>query len=93
MKSLSVYTDSQLVAMHIEGSYETLEWSMVQYLKKVRDLMGKFVNCQVQQIPCEENIRADGISDRRISFIVKEVPIIDELQVNEKAMVCQIEQE
>lgn len=57
-----MYTDSQLVAMQIEGSYETREWSMVRYLKKVRDLTKKFGNCQVQQIPRKENIRADTLS-------------------------------
>ncbi|KAL0433771.1 UNVERIFIED_CONTAM: hypothetical protein Slati_2711400 [Sesamum latifolium] len=34
VKQLDVYTDSQLVAMQKDGSYEIREWSMIQYLKK-----------------------------------------------------------
>ncbi|KAL0387886.1 UNVERIFIED_CONTAM: hypothetical protein Sradi_2670400, partial [Sesamum radiatum] len=36
---LDIYTDSQLVAMQIEGSDETREWLMMRYLRKVRDLI------------------------------------------------------
>ncbi|KAK4400607.1 hypothetical protein Sango_1166800 [Sesamum angolense] len=35
VKQVDVYTDSQLVEMQIDGSYETGEWSMTWYLKKV----------------------------------------------------------
>ncbi|KAL0296124.1 UNVERIFIED_CONTAM: hypothetical protein Sradi_6664500, partial [Sesamum radiatum] len=34
VKQLDVYSDLQLVAMQINSSYETREWSMTQYLKK-----------------------------------------------------------
>ncbi|KAK4391376.1 hypothetical protein Sango_1915400 [Sesamum angolense] len=39
---LDVYTNSQLVAMQIGGSYETHEWSMTQYLKKIKEMMAAF---------------------------------------------------
>ncbi|KAK4391587.1 hypothetical protein Sango_1936500 [Sesamum angolense] len=38
VKQLDVYTDSQLVAMQIEGSYETKELSMTRYLRKERKI-------------------------------------------------------
>ncbi|KAL0378683.1 UNVERIFIED_CONTAM: hypothetical protein Sradi_3173800 [Sesamum radiatum] len=39
VKPLDVYTDSQLIAMQIDGLYETKKWSMVQYLRKVKEMM------------------------------------------------------
>ncbi|KAL0359818.1 UNVERIFIED_CONTAM: hypothetical protein Sangu_0831200 [Sesamum angustifolium] len=48
--------------MQIEGSYETREWSIVQYLKKVKEIIQKYDRCQVHQIPREENERADALS-------------------------------
>ncbi|KAL0463374.1 UNVERIFIED_CONTAM: hypothetical protein Slati_0225000 [Sesamum latifolium] len=58
-KQLDVYTDSQLVAMQIDGSYETQERSMTQYLKNIKDLIVKFDKCVGQQISKEENPRAE----------------------------------
>ncbi|XP_011092658.1 uncharacterized protein LOC105172780 [Sesamum indicum] len=47
VKQLDVYTDSQLVAAQVQGSYETREWTMTQYLAKVKKLMEKFDRCAV----------------------------------------------
>ncbi|KAL0451467.1 UNVERIFIED_CONTAM: Retrovirus-related Pol polyprotein from transposon gypsy [Sesamum latifolium] len=88
IKELNVCTDSQLVAMQVEGNYETRERTMVQYLEKVKELMARFDKCTVQQIPRSENERADalskfgamvaGVKERKITLIVKEHPIIEE---------------
>ncbi|KAL2241784.1 UNVERIFIED_CONTAM: Retrovirus-related Pol polyprotein from transposon opus [Sesamum indicum] len=85
---LEVYTDSQLVAMQIEGMYETREKSMTEYLKKTKEWMQKFSKCTIQQIPRNENERADalsklgatliGIKDRKITVMVKERSAISE---------------
>ncbi|KAL2249921.1 UNVERIFIED_CONTAM: Retrovirus-related Pol polyprotein from transposon opus [Sesamum indicum] len=85
---LEVYTDSQLVAMQIEGIYETKEKSMIEYLKRAKEWMQKFSKCAVQQIPRSENERADalsklgatlvGIKDRKITVMVKERSAISE---------------
>ncbi|KAL2236614.1 UNVERIFIED_CONTAM: Retrovirus-related Pol polyprotein from transposon [Sesamum indicum] len=85
---LEVYTDSQLVAMQVEGIYETKERSMADYLKKAKEGMQKFSKCNVQQIPKSENERADalsklgatlaGIKDRKITVMVKERSAISE---------------
>ncbi|KAL2241737.1 UNVERIFIED_CONTAM: Retrovirus-related Pol polyprotein from transposon opus [Sesamum indicum] len=85
---LEVYTDSQLVAMQIEGIYETKEKSMTEYLKRAKEWMQKFSKCTVQQIPRSENERADalsklgatlvGIKDRKIIVMVKERSAISE---------------
>ncbi|KAL0400152.1 UNVERIFIED_CONTAM: Ribonuclease HI [Sesamum radiatum] len=90
IKELNVCTDSQLVAMQIEGTYETRERTMVQYLGKVKELMVRFDKCVVQQIPRSENKRADalskfgvmveGVKERKITLIIKEHPIIEETE-------------
>ncbi|KAL2236290.1 UNVERIFIED_CONTAM: Gag-Pol polyprotein [Sesamum indicum] len=85
---LEVYTDSQLVAMQVEGIYETKERSMTDYLKRTKEWMQKFSKCTVRQIPRNENERADalsklgatlvGIKDRKITVIVRERSAISE---------------
>ncbi|XP_011083337.1 uncharacterized protein LOC105165875 [Sesamum indicum] len=79
---LEVYTDSQVVAMQIEGMYETRKKSMTEYLRKTKERMQKFSKCTIQQIPRSENERADalsklgatlvGIKDRKITVMIKE---------------------
>ncbi|KAL0373879.1 UNVERIFIED_CONTAM: Ribonuclease HI [Sesamum radiatum] len=61
-KELTVCTDSQLVAMQVEGAYKTRERTMMQYFEKVKELMARFDKCMVQQIPRSENERADALS-------------------------------
>ncbi|KAL0355818.1 UNVERIFIED_CONTAM: hypothetical protein Sradi_4028700 [Sesamum radiatum] len=88
VKEVNVCTDSQLLAMQVEGSYETREQTMVQYLKKVKELMTRFDKCIIQQIPRTENERADvlskfgamivGVKERKIALIIKEHPVIEE---------------
>ncbi|KAL2251354.1 UNVERIFIED_CONTAM: Retrovirus-related Pol polyprotein from transposon opus [Sesamum indicum] len=85
---LEVYTDSQLVAMQIEGAYETKEKSMTEYWKRSKEWMQKFSKCTIQQIPRSENERADalsklgatlaGIKDRKITVMIKERSAISE---------------
>ena len=52
---LEVCSDSQLVVKQIEDSYETRGEKMILYLKKVRELLKKFVRVQVKHIPRAEN--------------------------------------
>ncbi|KAL2252709.1 UNVERIFIED_CONTAM: Ribonuclease HI [Sesamum indicum] len=61
-RALEVYTDSQLVAMQIEGRYEAKERAMSMYLRKAKSWMERFDKCTVQQIPREENDKADSLS-------------------------------
>ncbi|KAL2253185.1 UNVERIFIED_CONTAM: Gag-Pol polyprotein [Sesamum indicum] len=85
---LEVYTDSQPVAMQIEGAYETREKSMTEYLRKSKEWMQKFSKCTIQQIPRSENERVDalsklgatlaGIKDRKITVLIKEQSAISE---------------
>ncbi|KAL0430808.1 UNVERIFIED_CONTAM: hypothetical protein Sradi_0706800 [Sesamum radiatum] len=87
-RELNVCTDSQLVAMQVEGNYETKERTMTQYLAKVKEQMAHFDKCTVQQIPRNENERADALSkfgamvarvrSRKVTIIVKQHPVIEE---------------
>ena len=58
---LEVCTDSQLVVIQIEDTYEAKSERMILYLKKVRDLLKKFAMVQVRYIPRVENSRADAL--------------------------------
>ena len=59
---LEVCSDSQLVVKQIEDSYEARGEKMILYLKKVRELLKKFVRVQVRHIPRVENSRADALT-------------------------------
>ena len=57
---LEVSSDSQLVVKKIEDSYEAKGEKMILYLKKVRELLKKFIPVQVKHVPRAENSRADA---------------------------------
>ena len=59
---LEVYNDSQLVVRQIEDTYEAKSGRMILYLKKVWDLLKKFMLVQVRHIPRAENSRADALA-------------------------------
>ena len=59
---LEVCSDSQLVVKKIEDSYEARGKNMILYLKKVRELLKKFVLVQVRYVPRAENSQADALA-------------------------------
>ena len=59
---LEIYSDSQLVVRQIEDTYEAKSGRMILYLRKVRDLLKKFVLAQVRHVPRAENSRADALA-------------------------------
>ena len=59
---LEVCSDSQLVVKQIEDTYEAKGKKMILYLKKVRELLMKFVLVQVRHIPRVENLRVDALA-------------------------------
>ena len=62
VNQLEVCSDSQLVVRQIEDTYEAKSGRMILYLKKVRDLLKKFVMVQVRHIPRAENSQADALA-------------------------------
>ena len=59
---LEVCNDSQLVVKQIEDFYEAGDKKMIIYLKKVQELLKKFVRVQIRHIPRVENSRADALA-------------------------------
>ena len=59
---LEVCSNSQRVVNQIEDTYEAKGEKMILYLKKVQDLLKKFVLVQVRHIPRAENSRADTLA-------------------------------
>ena len=62
VEKLEASSDSQLVVKQIEDAYEAKGEKMILYLKKVRELLRKFVLVQVRHIPRAENSRADALA-------------------------------
>ncbi|XP_024042632.1 uncharacterized protein LOC112099511 [Citrus clementina] len=85
---VKIRTDSQLVANHVSERFQPREEKMEQYLKIVRQMMGKFEAVEVIQIPREQNSRADilarmaAVADpkmpRSVPLEVKSSPSIDQ---------------
>ena len=59
---IEVCSDSQLVVKKIEDTYEAKGEKMILYLKKVRELLRKFMIVLVRHIPRAENSRADALA-------------------------------
>ena len=59
---LEVYSDFQLVVRQIEDTYKAKSGRMILYLRKVCDLLKKFVLVQVKHVPRAENSRANALA-------------------------------
>ena len=59
---LEVCSDSQLVVRQIEDTYEAKSGRMILYLRKVSDLLKRFVLVQVKHVPRVENSRANALA-------------------------------
>ena len=64
---LEVSSDSQLVVKQLEDSYEARGEKMILYLKKVQELLKKFVRVQVKHVLRVENSRADALAKLAIA--------------------------
>ncbi|KAL0408176.1 UNVERIFIED_CONTAM: hypothetical protein Sradi_1752000 [Sesamum radiatum] len=61
-RHLIAYSDSQLIVKQVKREYEAREESMIQYIRQIEELRPKFESFQLQQIPREDNAKADYIS-------------------------------
>ena len=59
---LEMSSDSQLVVKQIEDSYDARGEKMILYLKKVRELLKKFLRVQVKHVPRVENSQANALA-------------------------------
>ncbi|XP_071926220.1 uncharacterized protein [Coffea arabica] len=62
VRSIKVYSDSQLIVNQVWGSYEVKEGTMRKYVAKTRELKGLFEQFALEQIPRSQNKRADALS-------------------------------
>ena len=67
---LEVCSDSQLIVKQIEDDYEVKNEKMIRYLKKVHELLKKFVRVQVRHILRTENTQADALT--KIAMVLQE---------------------
>ncbi|KAL0433406.1 UNVERIFIED_CONTAM: hypothetical protein Slati_2674900 [Sesamum latifolium] len=71
VKQLGVCTNSQLVAMQIEGLYETREWSMIPKEENGRaDALSKF------------GAMVSGVKEMKVVITVRDTPTIEEVAIN-----------
>ena len=59
---LKICSDSQLVVKQIEDFYEARGEKMILYLKKMQELLKKFIQVQVRHVPRAENTGADALA-------------------------------
>ncbi|XP_057785414.1 uncharacterized protein LOC131002940 [Salvia miltiorrhiza] len=89
-----IKTDSQLVAQQLNGGYEIKEERMKQYFNKVQEIGMKFEKLEIQQVPREENQRADLLA--RMASAVEQtwrgdITLVFEPKREMAAQVCNIE--
>lgn len=56
---MKIWTYSQLVANHISERFKPRNEKMKQYLRRVRQTIGKFESVGIMQIPRSENYQVD----------------------------------
>ncbi|XP_072081000.1 uncharacterized protein [Arachis hypogaea] len=59
---VEVNSDSQVITLQINGTYQARDSLLQKYLERVKDLSKKFDEVVVQHVPREKNTRADLLS-------------------------------
>ncbi|KAK8954142.1 hypothetical protein KSP39_PZI002328 [Platanthera zijinensis] len=62
IQDIRVFTDSLVVARHINGEFEVREPTLQLYLVKIKGIVGQFHSFSVQHVPREESARADSLA-------------------------------
>ena len=62
VKSLEIFSDSQLVIYQITNKYQAREEKMAAYLQKAKELLGSFSSYTICQIPRSQNADADALA-------------------------------
>ena len=77
-KDLLVFSDFQLVVNQVNCNYTARDFNMIAYLDRVNELLRDF-NCEVKQIPREQNTRADALAQLAFSpekDLLRSVPVV-----------------
>ncbi|KAJ3689951.1 hypothetical protein LUZ61_019115 [Rhynchospora tenuis] len=74
-KSIRIRSDSQLVVNQVLKEYKTQDETLIQYLKKVEQLMSGFDIVLIEHVPRGQNETADALSKLAKSGLDKDRPI------------------
>lgn len=95
-RKLIAYTDSQLIAMQVESSYEAKERIMIYYLNRVKQLIEGLEDFKLCQIPRAKYKRADtlakfasmviGVRDKKVVVITS-----DQLRPSSRSMMARFQ--
>ena len=61
-RDVEVYSDSRLVVNQVQGSFEARDSQMKEYLRVVKQIIGKFCMANVTQVTREKNRHADSLA-------------------------------
>ena len=62
VKSLEIYSDSQLALCQITNEYQARGEKMEAYLQKAKDLLSTFSSFTIRQVPREHNTQVDALA-------------------------------
>ncbi|GJR61096.1 reverse transcriptase domain-containing protein [Tanacetum coccineum] len=95
---IEVKVDSKLVANQINGAYEATKESMIKYLAKAKEFISEFKTFSIENIPREDNQKADILSKLAtvpFSHLTKEilVEVLNERSTDAKEVQTIVEEE
>ncbi|GJV02423.1 reverse transcriptase domain-containing protein [Tanacetum coccineum] len=98
VSSIEVKVDSKLVANQINGTYEATKESMIKYLAKAKEFISAFKTFSIENIPREDNQKADILSKLAtvpFSHLTKEilVEVLNERSTDAKEVQTIVEEE
>ena len=78
VKSLGIYSDSQLIVRQVTNEYQVRGKKMVAYLWKAKDLLNAFSSFKIQQVPREQNTQVNALArlaSTKDSKLLEVVPV------------------
>ncbi|GKA66210.1 reverse transcriptase domain-containing protein [Tanacetum coccineum] len=98
VSGIEVKVDSKLVANQINGAYEATKESMIKYLAKAKEFISEFKTFSIENIPREDNQKADILSKLAtvpFSHLTKEilVEVLNERSTDAKDVQTIVEEE
>ena len=79
-RDVEIYSDSRLVVSQVQGSFEAQDFRMKEYLKVVKQVMGKLCTTKVNQVARGQNRHADSLATLA-STMIENVPQLIEVEV------------
>ena len=97
IKSLEIYSDSQLVVNQIMGEYQARGFKMVAYLNKAKDLLAQFEKYTLWKVPRDQNSNADALAKLAsakdtdaLSIVPVECFLAPSIQMEESSLMVQV---